>query len=66
MVQFTLCESVVGNIVDYFLTKVYLAAMRKVALAALQKKKNGESRWSRTIDPYIKSVLLYQLSYGLT
>ena len=29
-------------------------------------EKNGESRWSRTIDPYIKSVLLYQLSYGLT
>ena len=28
--------------------------------------KGGEPGWIRTIDPYIKSVLLYQLSYEPT
>lgn len=28
--------------------------------------KNGESRKIRTFDPFIKSEMLYQLSYGLT
>lgn len=27
---------------------------------------SGEPGWIRTIDPYIKSVLLYQLSYEPT
>ena len=27
--------------------------------------KNGEPRWTRTIDPLIKSEMLYQLSYRL-
>lgn len=27
---------------------------------------NGEPRWIRTIDPLIKSQMLYRLSYGLT
>jgi hypothetical protein len=27
-----------------------------------RREKNGGSRWTRTIDPFIKSEVLYQLS----
>src|SRR5208282_3191670 len=30
-----------------------------------RKGKSGEPRWIRTIDPLIKSQMLYRLSYGL-
>ena len=34
-------------------------------IAADPRQKTGESRWIRTIDPFIKSEVLYRLSYGL-
>jgi hypothetical protein len=36
-----------------------------VALSPFGRKKSGDSAGIRTQDPYIKSVLLYLLSYGI-